>query len=143
MEPERNLPRNHRRALSVVARSIEEALGDIESRVLNRTANSRLHQIRQTLDSRQKEALSEAIRELRIALEDFVQQFQLDREHVTETQILRAQFSHIWTLLEDSRPMHLKGYGELPDDVRPVLEEAIARLSVRLERVRSIWLDDE
>lgn len=137
------LPSNHRRVLSAVARGIEEALRDIEERIMDQDASSGLHRIKQTLDGAQKQKLSEVIHDLWVGLDDFVKQFGLDHGQVTETQVLQAQYTRIWALLEDSRPEQLKGYGEVPEHLRAALGEAINRLSERLERLRTIWTTDE
>ena len=144
MPTKRKLPRNHWRALSVVARSIDASLDDIETRVLNdRTSDSGLHRVARTLNDTQKRQLEAVLFEFRKTLNNFVREFQLSSDHVTDIQILKAQYSHIWVLLEESRPKRLRGYGALPDSVRPSLEEAIDLLSEHLGRLRDIWSSDE
>jgi hypothetical protein len=130
------LPANHQRSLSVVARAIEESLNDVATRLQSGRSANLLRQIEPSFTDEERSAILATAEEIRNALADLVNTFDLSPSSVTEKQIVLAQYAHIWTLLEDSFSGKMRGYGEIPPDAARVLDDKIGSLLEKVERLR-------
>jgi hypothetical protein len=133
-----NLPPNHKRVLSAAARSIENSLNDIELRVLSGTkATPILRHIEKSYSDYERKVKQKKVAQLRSALIEFVREFALEEEHLSEKQIFDANVSHIWTLLEDAYSDKMRNYGELPKDTKEPLDRAVSDLLFHLEDLKN------
>lgn len=107
------LPDNHRRVLSVTARMVEQALEDME--VLLRTGrNGRLtEQIEPTYSESERIKLLSAIAKMKELNARMFRTLNLEPSYYTEEQIIVAKKTHLWTVLVDSKPKGMKGFGTL------------------------------
>ena len=129
------LPANHQRSLSVVARAIEESLNDIATRLQPNRSGNLLRQIEPSFTDEERSTILAAVEEIREALADLINTFDLTPSSVSEKQIVLAQSAHIWTLLEDSFSHKMKGYGEIPPDAARVLDDKIGSMLERVEQL--------
>ena len=78
------------------------------------------------------------IRQLRRELESFAQQFSLQRRPVDIRQVLNAELSSAWVMLENCRPERMKGFGVEFDSVtRDALDESVGNLVMRVLTIRA------
>jgi hypothetical protein len=76
------------------------------------------------------------VRQLRRDLRTFAEQWELPEQKIDARQVLNAEISTIWTLLENCYPKRMKGFGEVfKDSDRPLLEKSVRHL---LEQVESL-----
>ena len=118
----------HRRSLSAVARSIEDSLTDLVSRLNYQQSNALLHKIEPSYSEAEKHEILSDVEELRAVLSEFIQLFDLDPTSVSEAQIVSAHCTHMWALLQGSRFGNLKSYGELNEELQAPLDGMITRL---------------
>ena len=132
------LPPAHKRSLSVVARSIEDSLNDIATRLQGNLADSLLHRIEHSYTDQERKQIFKAVEGVREALVELILEFDLDTSTVFESQILSAHCSHIWTLLQDSRSDKLKSYGEVPEESRASIDTAIDKMLDRMGQLQNV-----
>ena len=127
----------HRRRLEATVQMIEASLDRME-RLLTPTRSSAIVRVvDNSLSSEQAALLLDAMRRLRAGLARFAAAFDLHAHRLEVRQILNAELSTAWSMLEDCRPRRLKGYGvELPAEVRRGLEQAVEELLEQLAAIR-------
>jgi len=143
MSAKAELPPAHKRSLSVVARSIEDALNDIAARLRSNPSNAQLHHVEPSFSDAERVFILKTLEEIRRSLFDLIETFDIHPSSVTEFQIVQAQYTHIWTLLQDSYSNKMKGYGELPAEEARLLDKQIAQLSEHVEKLRGIIFFNE
>ena len=122
------LPANYQRILSSLTEIMErEALELI--RILEnpekeegiiRISTSFTPQIRQEKTQRLRSLLDENRR--------FFRELQAEPVLYSEEQIFDAKITQLWTILSDSRPGKMKGYGPLTKEEREWIDEHVGRL---------------
>lgn len=129
----------HARRLATVVAMFESALDRIEL-VLERAgappAESRIsrHQIRQTRQMMQN---------IRGRLKSAVERFSIVPTKPEPRQVLSAELSSLWVMLENAMPRRMKGYGrEFAPGDKADWEKLIQGLLKDVEQIRSIVLSD-
>lgn len=129
----------HARRLATVVTMVEGALDRIELvlRTLEKSQQASSHHVTTEQISQARERMEMIRRRLNEALEGFAV-----RPHKPEPkQVLAAELSTLWVILENARPERMKGYGRkfTPAD-RAAWENLIQGLLCDLEQVRSLLL---
>jgi uncharacterized protein YjgD (DUF1641 family) len=119
------LPPNHKRVISVTAKTIEEELNDLELLLSSQKIDSRIKKIIPSFSDEEKKYLIEKIGELRKLNNRMFEALNLESSEITEAQIVKGKITYLWTVLVDSKAKALKGYGELPDDIAQTLDSYI------------------
>ncbi|HEX2869383.1 MAG TPA: hypothetical protein VHO03_20230 [Ignavibacteriales bacterium] len=122
-----DLPPNHRRSLSVTAHFIEREMNSLEQTLLS-GEDMITEKIEKSYNEPEREALIGAIRQLKELNKKMFYDLGLNETIHTEEQIVRAKAGHLWTILIDSTPKGLKGYGMLPPDQAEVLDVYVNNL---------------
>jgi hypothetical protein len=55
--------------------------------------------------------------------------------------VIRAYLSELWVSLVETRGRHLRGYGEVPDDLAAYLDRRVGELDSRVSEIRNIVED--
>jgi hypothetical protein len=128
----------HRRRLEGTVKLIENGLERME-RLLNEGGQQGIvHAIEHTLSSEQRGSLLERIGQLRTALGEFAARFALQQHPLEIRQVLNAELSSAWVMLENCRPKRMKGYGvKLDDPARSALEENLEHLLAHVAAMRA------
>jgi hypothetical protein len=94
--------------------------------------------VENTLSAEERASFLGEIRQLREELHHFAEQCSLQRRPVDIRQVLNAELSSAWVMLENCRPKRMKGYGvEFDPTVRTSLEENVERLLARVVTLRA------
>ena len=137
------LPPDHKRSLSVVARNIEDSLNDITVRLQANPSNAQLHNVEPSFTSAERTFILKIVEEIRRSLLNLIENFDIHPSSVTEFQIVQAQYTHIWTLLQDSYSDKMKGYGEIQENEARLLDEHITKLAGQVEKLKGITFSNE
>ena len=119
------LPPNHKRVISVTAKTIEEELDDLELLLSTQKNDRRIKKIIPSFSNEEKKYLIEKIGELRKLNNRMFESLNLDSSEITEAQIVKGKITYLWTVLVDSKAKALKGYGDLPDHIAQSLDSYI------------------
>jgi hypothetical protein len=125
----RLLGENHRRVLSTMLMRLELATWRLEER-LRRAALPALSLTRFTgaLDERQRGELLHLTAQIRQRIGQLVRDYDLEAREDDLVRTVTAEFSLLWSDLEDVRPHKLRNYGELPPRARDILGPHIQEL---------------
>ena len=137
------LPPNYKRSLSVVARSIEDSLNDIAARLQSKPSNATLHRIMPSFTDAERAFINKTLEEIRSSLIVLAETYDIHPLSVTEAQILKAQYAHLWTLLQDSYYDKMKGYGKISAEEASLLDKYIAQLAEQVEKLRRVISSNE
>lgn len=130
-----HLPENHRRSLSVTAHMIERSLDEMENLLRSAGGGTLTSSIERTYSDEKRQRLLAAIERMKEANAEMVRALNLVPNHYTEEQIIKARNTHLWTLLVDSKPEAMKGFGEMPRDVAAVVDSHVNKLLQLLEQL--------
>jgi len=126
---------NHRRTLSVTARTIEKSLDELENIILQAGKQKLTYTVRSSYSSDQRQNILGTIAELKDANEEMVKSLGLQRELKDENQILRATATHLWTILIDSTSHGMRGYGMLPQEAAREIDVHVKKLLKILQKL--------
>lgn len=134
-----NLHDLHRRRLESTVELIEAGLVRMERALLEAGRQGIVQAVDDTLASGERDLLIGRIRQLRAALAAFAETFALEQRPLDVRQILNAEVSTIWVMLENCRPKRMKGYGvELEEAQRRALDESVDQLVRQVNGLRSL-----
>jgi enoyl-[acyl-carrier-protein] reductase (NADH) len=126
----------HRRRLESTVQLIEAAMARIEAAL--QESGGIVHAIENSLSPRERDAVLDHIQRVRAAIATFACTFGLERRSIDVHQIIAAELSTVWVMLENCRPKRMKGYGvEFDGAARAALEEALEKLLAEVESLRS------
>jgi len=128
----------HQRRLQVTTRLVEDALDRIERLLTPDGRDDEARGVKGGLPAEQSQHLLEEVRRLRTALHEFAQKFSLERHPLELGNVLNAELSSAWVMLENCRPKQMKGYGQpFEEGAREALEESIEQLLGLVQGIRA------
>lgn len=128
MKEKVTVPPNHRRGLSITAQTMERELSEIET-LLTQPAHQKITSLTQvTYSDEERQTILDLVHELKALNARFFHQFDLEARLVTDRQMVSAKTSYLWTILKDSEPASLNGYGKFPPETAPLLQDYIDRM---------------
>lgn len=126
----------HQRRLAATVKLIEQSLDRIEHLLRSRHRAGIVDAVDDTLSEKNHHELLGKVGQLRERLGNFAAQFGLQSHAMDIRQILSAELSTAWVMLENCRPKRMKGYGvPFSEDVRQAIEAGVEGL---LEQVREV-----
>jgi hypothetical protein len=130
------LDEHHQRRLEATMQLLEESIARCE-RWLAGSGEGIVRVVRASIDPRERQRLANEIERLRMALERFAAHFELQARPVDLAQVLNAEFSTAWVMLENCRPKRMKGYGVAFDpETAAALNSGIDQLLEEVESLR-------
>ncbi len=128
----------HQRRLEATVSLLENALDRIERLFSEGTQNGIVRTIEDTLDAEEHITFLREIRQLRDELHKFAEEYSLQHHPVDIRQVLNAELSSAWVMLENCRPKRMKGYGvEFDPAARTALEASVEQLLARVLVLRA------
>ncbi len=128
----------HARRISTVISVTEDALARIEL-ALEQAEKSKRHA--RSLTPARIQARRQKIASIRRALEKAVERFDLRPSKPEPQQVLAAELSSLWVVLENALPKRLKGYGrEWDPDEKADWEKTVHHLLHAVEELRALVL---
>jgi hypothetical protein len=130
------LPELPERRVAVTVRLVDAAL----QRMLSALAPGEHELVGRVLDNSltatEREEFLQRIRALRADLAAFAGRFKLPEQRTDVRQILNAEISTIWTLLENCYPKRMKGFGvSFEEPVQRSLETELSRLLTQVNQL--------
>ncbi len=127
----------HRRRLEATLPLVENGLDRMERLLEGSGEKGIAHAVESTLPEEERTILLEKIRRLRNALRTFAERFALREHQLDLRQVLNAELSSAWVMLENCRPKRMKGYGvEWEESVRAELDEHVNSLLAQVIALR-------
>jgi len=128
----------HRRRLEVTVSLVENGLDRMERLLGDSVQGGILRSVEDTLSPEERSALLEEIRRLRDDLDKFAEEYRLERHPLALRQVLNAELSSTWVMLENCRPKRMKGYGvDFDPGLRAALEEKVELLVTQVVALRT------
>ena len=116
----------HQRRAEATVQLLEQALDRMERLLTQQQAPGIIKPVRNTLAEESSARLLEKLRKLREHLHEFAARFGLQNHPVDIRQLLMAELSSAWVILEDCRPKRMKGFGvSFEPDLRKALDESL------------------
>ena len=133
-----NIPRNHKRSLSVTSRHVERNIDEIEDLLLTTSREKSTEIIHKNLDKQIIKKILELLSLLRIQNIKMFEELELDPLTSYENRIVRGKVSHIWTLLCDSTSESLKGFGPLSKEQAEKINNHINILLDTINKIQTL-----
>ena len=130
------LGENHRRVISVLMRGTEGACDEMIE-WLDRSSSA-LVEVRADLELEQQARLRELAARVKAQVQEFTSKVSLDKRRISRRRSVAAIVSAALIDLQEVQASGLKGYGRMPEDPKPVLEESIHRMVALLEQMLHI-----
>ncbi len=128
----------HQRRLEATVSLVESGLDRIERLLAGGSPSEVARTEEDTLAPEERSALLESLRRLRDQLQSFAKLFSLERRSVDIRQIMNAELSSAWVMLENCRPKRMKGYGvDFDPGLRAALQESVERLVTQVVALRA------
>ena len=137
------IPANHRRSLSVTAHHIENSIDELEELLNNKRQNTVTEKVVKNVDSNERNRILHLINMVRKQNEEMFYELGLNSNEVYEDRILRSRIGHIWTLLCDSTPKSLRGYGETNEQQSELINKHVNNLLKTVNEIQSIILKEK
>ena len=134
----RNIPDNHKRSLSVTAHHIENSINDIESILTNNQQDKLTEKFITNMNEEARKDILELVKIVRKQNERMFNELNLHSSNTYEDRIIRSRISHIWTLLCDSTPESLSGYGEVTDEQSKLISKNVNSLLETVNKMQAI-----
>ena len=108
---------------------VEDGLDRMERLLSEGGESGIVRAVEDTLSPEERANLLDKVRQLGTELQSFAAKFSLQRHPVDIPQVLNAELSSAWVMLENCRPKRMKGYGvEFNPQTRATLEETVEHL---------------
>lgn len=130
-----NLSPNHRRSLSVTARTIEETIEQIERLLGSTSPPNLMREIRQSYSPEERDHILSVLRVLRGANESMIRELNLSPQEIDERQIIHSALARMWVILSDSSSAKMEGFGTMETDAAEVVDRHINNM---LKIIRSV-----
>ncbi len=128
----------HQRRLEVTVSLVENGLDRMERLLSEGPPGGSVRTVEDTLSPEERSSLLDDIGHLRSQLRRLAEQYSLQRHAVDIHQVLNAELSSAWVMIENCRPKRMKGYGvEFDPVVRATLEENVEQLLARVLALRA------
>ncbi len=128
----------HQRRLRATVNLVQGGLDRMERLLAEGGRSGSVQTVENTLSADDREFLLERIRRLRTLLHAFAQQFSLPHQPMDIRQVLNAELSSAWVMLENCRPKRMRGFGvEFDPAARTALENSVQELIERVIALRA------
>lgn len=128
----------HQRRLEATVSLVENSLDRIERLLSDHAQDSIARAVEDTLSPEERTSFLDHIRQLREELHELAEHYSLQRHPVDIRQVLNAELSSAWVMLENCRPKRMKGYGvEFDPAARASLDKNVEELIARLIALRA------
>ncbi len=129
------LPPNYQRVLSSLAEIIERDVLDLLRVLEGEGESDEIVRIRRSWTPAERKEKIQKLRELLEANRKFFRDLGGKPVTYTERQVFDAKITHLWTLLNDSRPEKMKGYGALTEEQKEWIDRYIRNLLTRIDEL--------
>jgi hypothetical protein len=130
------LNERHQRRLEATVQLLEESIARCQ-RWLAGSGEGIVRVVRSSIEENERQRLATALDRFRASLKRFAAHFELEARPVDLAQVLNAEFSTAWVMLENCRPKRMKGYGVAFDPATAAeLNNNIDRLLREVEALR-------
>ncbi len=127
---------HHQRRLEATVQLLEESIARCR-RWLTGAGEGILRVVHTSIDPAERERLLREVDLFHAALHRFAAEFELEPRPMNLAQLLNAEFSTAWVMLENCRPKRMKGYGVTFDPATAsTLNAEVDRLLDRVEILR-------
>ena len=137
-----DIPANHKRSLSVTSHHIENSINDIETILTNKQRNNLTERYIKNMDEETRKEILKLIEVIRMKNENMFNGLNLHSSNTYEDRIVRSRISHMWTLLCDSTPESLSGYGEVTDEQSKLISKHVNSLLETVNRLQAIIFNE-
>ena len=131
------LPDAHRRRISVSVHYLEKMAVLLEGLLRRDSPSMVTEDIEESFTEEQRSKMLVVLGEIRSGINDMVRTFNLEPAKRSESQIVLAQVTHLWTILIDSQSKTMRGFGELPEGVALALDPRVGKLIELLDELRA------
>ena len=130
------LDERHQRRLEATVQLLEESIARSRRWLAGMDAGI-VRVVRGSLPDRSRERLLREVDLFHAALHEFASKFELEPRAVALAQLLTAEVSTAWVMLENCRPKRMKGYGvAFAPETAVALNAEVDRLLERVESLR-------
>lgn len=129
------LPPNYQRVLSSLAEIIERDVLDLLRVLEGKDGNDEIVKITRTWTPDERKEKMQKLRGLLEANRIFFRDLGGKPVINTEGQVFDAKITHLWSLLNDSRPEKMKGYGSLTEEQKEWIDRYIRDLLKRIDEL--------
>lgn len=127
---------NHRRSLSVTAKTVEETIDQLEALLHAKPSSKLMRKISRTYTPEERARLLAVLKELRDANETMIRDLELRTELLDESQIAGAALARLWLILADSLSEKMKGFGTIKSETAHRIDKHIALMLKILEKAQ-------
>jgi hypothetical protein len=128
----------HQRRLEATVGLIENGLDRMERLLAEDGQGGIVRAVEDTLSPQERSSLLDDFRRLRNELHNVAKLFALQRHPIGIRQVLNAELSSAWVMLENCRPKRMKGFGvEFDPVVRAALDEGVEKLVTQVLALRA------
>jgi hypothetical protein len=114
-----------RRGLSATFRMLEEMMHEIETVINSGGYRGSLLEIDNDISPQAKEEVLKRIRLIREKISRLSKQFAFEMKQMKSSRQILADLSYCWEILEGSRAKKLRGYGEVAEGLKEILDPQI------------------
>ena len=133
-----DIPANHKRSLSVTSHHIENSINDIVTILTNNQQDNLTEKYIKNMNEEMRKEILKLIEVIRTKNENMFNELSLQSSNIYEDRIVRSRISHMWTLLCDSTPESLSGYGEVTDDQSTLISKHVNSLLETVNKMQEI-----
>ena len=128
------LPENHKRSVSSSFFLVEKLAHEIEA-ILDRGNTANFTNFNADIPLSRRQELSKQLEKIRDYLTFLENKYELSRQVVVESRHIAARKSKMWEVLSNTRPKHLKGFGQFPPALEPGFEQDLDGLIELVEKL--------
>jgi len=137
-----SIPPNHKRSLSVTSHHIENSINEIEVMLTNNQADSLTQKFIKNMDNITRKEILELTKIVREKNKNMFNELNLNSSNSYEDRIVRSRISHMWTLLCDSTPESLSGYGEVNEAQSKLISRHVNSLLETFNKLQAIIFNE-
>lgn len=129
------LGKNHRRSISITLQLVDKALCEWDDWAHGKVRSGVMYQQQDTLSQGQKEELQKRIANLRKLIVRLRDDLGLDPVSLATSGSIVGQASLLWEMLAEVESRGLRGYGEVPDQLRRYLDPIADELCFEVNEI--------
>ena len=122
------ISRNHKARLAVSMQVLEDSISDVEELIKSTNRRKIMTEAVDNLSSWEKVLILKRIESIKELINHIVQELNLERRREETTSRILGSMTIQWVNLEEIKSKRLRGYGEVPDELREFLDPRVDKI---------------
>ena len=129
-----DLPENHKRSISSSLYLVEQLADEIRD-ALNGEGKKVMSSLKRDESEKDKSEILDTLTLISEKLKILDEKYILNKQNLVQSRVITSRKTKMWEVLSNTKPKHLKGFGEFPEELRSEFEADLEDLLNLVEKL--------